>query len=482
MNRFQNIQRLSGLVLAAVLITGCGQRAMSPHEQAQEMFWDGQFDQALQHIDQVLADANSVDREQHSSLLTLKGRCFWEQSDEAYRMKQTELQGELLRRAHDALTESITMSDSAEARHVRSLVLEQMGRKEDAIEDQLKWRELDTEFGTAYLNERPEKQLDSLLKDPSDDHDAITADDRHTIPKQRATEEESISASTDESTASEPRNPITYRQRRDAAGDPEDKSRDESAPNGSPSLANKSLTPTDEEQTDADRDRTDASEDPDDQERPRRLTAPAQRAPGTQFLSPTFLPRPGFSFQPDSQFTPAPTGITGRSRDASYPVTGLGAAPTTGITLPGPSDAESNSLSVPATGIGAAPPDQGTLGPVAGNQFGTGLGGFVPPNLRPGFAPPSERSPAAKDAQPRQTPSGIMTGLHPLLRNQPNNGLPIPFTGARCHKTFARQRGHRSEMHRHRSISRAVLTTTRCTQIQRWTQASFERIQRDRKA
>ena len=175
MYRFQPNKPAIGLVLLLV-VAGCGQQPLTPQEKADELFADGQFDQAIELVDELLRDETSIERSDHAHLLTLKGRCYWEMSDQAYRLKKTDEQLQLLNQAHQTLTQSIEVADTAEARHVRSLVLEALGRKDEAIDDQLAWRDLDVDFRKAYLNERPENSYVDLLSDRSDSEDEANAD------------------------------------------------------------------------------------------------------------------------------------------------------------------------------------------------------------------------------------------------------------------------------------------------------------------
>ena len=87
MNRLQEFATILILVGIGVL-SGCGsQQPLPPGEHAHDLFGEGQFDEAIRTIAQLLANPDQLDINQHTELLTLKGRCYWEQSDEAYRQK-----------------------------------------------------------------------------------------------------------------------------------------------------------------------------------------------------------------------------------------------------------------------------------------------------------------------------------------------------------------------------------------------------------
>lgn len=432
MNRLQGFATI--LILVGIgLLSGCGsQQPLPPGEQAHDLFGEGQFDEAIRTIDQLLANPDQLDINQHTELLTLKGRCYWEQSDEAYRQKNLEQQTALLGQAYEILSESIAVKDSAEARHVRSLVLEQMGRENEALDDQLTWRRLDTQFGRAYLNEPPETTyIDLLIKRDTDETDQPTADNHPPRTGSRQADTTNQTSDTSEEATANTWQPTA---RRTAA----DGTKEEVPPDSSDPRQRRGQLQTSGNvaQSDAENstDEEEANDPSTEQENPPPLTPPRQRAPGTQFVSPFANPQADFNFATgDNYLNPAPTGVTGRS--LGYRNLGQ-SQPTTGITFQrGPQTP--TPFSVPATGIGAAT----TQDSVA---TATGIGGVELPleTSAPGFsfpAPNAEvRTPNATRKEgldtTAQLPSGIMVELHPLLQNQQSSGTNIgqglSFTGA----------------------------------------------------
>ncbi len=144
---------VSCLMLGLVCI-GCGTSPSSSADRVDYHFSRGEFQEALAAVDQELTKSPTPER--RAELETMRGRCFWELTAQTSQADEVD---RLLRSAVEALTRSISTFDNAEARHLRSLVFDELGEDERAAVDQAEWRKLDATYRSAYLNERPEEIL-----------------------------------------------------------------------------------------------------------------------------------------------------------------------------------------------------------------------------------------------------------------------------------------------------------------------------------
>jgi hypothetical protein len=154
-----------GCCLLVLFFAGCESRPETPEARIQSLFHHAQFPEAIEVIEGELPKA--ADAAQTAHLLMMKGRCYWEMSA---RQDEETRQNELLNAALAELTASIEAHDSADARHIRSNVHEQLGQMQLAEIDQIKWRELDQSYRSAYINERNDPIV--LDVEPTDSSDA----------------------------------------------------------------------------------------------------------------------------------------------------------------------------------------------------------------------------------------------------------------------------------------------------------------------
>ena len=156
--------RAAYLVLVAILLGGCATE-LTPMEEAERLHRYGEFEASIAQSESVFEAATSEDEK--SKALQLIGRCHLELAIQEGRPK-----GEHVEQAIEAFTKSIEIQDNADARHGRRRAYRQSGRDDLAAIDYQRIREIDPNYASAYVNEKPE-----TIRDYSDLEIDLTEDE-----------------------------------------------------------------------------------------------------------------------------------------------------------------------------------------------------------------------------------------------------------------------------------------------------------------
>ena len=135
-------------MLVAILLGGCATER-TPMEEAERLHRYGEFEASIAQSESVFEAATSEDEK--SKALQLIGRCHLELAIQEGRPK-----GEHVEQAIEAFTKSIEIQDNADARHGRRRAYRQSGRDDLAATDYQRIREIDPNYASAYVNEKPE--------------------------------------------------------------------------------------------------------------------------------------------------------------------------------------------------------------------------------------------------------------------------------------------------------------------------------------
>lgn len=411
---------LFALTLTSISLFGCSVER-TPLEQADHHLRYGRFDEAIAESKSAIAQANTV--EEKAEGLLIIGRCHMELANQNNGQAETDH----LSQAIDYFSQSIEVSDNAEARHGRRSAYRKTGQTELAAEDYLRIRQIDPDYASAYVNEKPE-----VLRDYSDldvnllEEDTTTDEpDRRTSEADEFDEDEELAAPAtgaivNEATVLRPQ-PATGTG--DSNEEPSEAS-DQPAPKSGrfsdwlTQHQQRTAMPNGREAGRYDLQRSPLLDDADPDADEDGDASGSNDQPLTQFPSagiPESLAPQG---NVDPQGTLPTTGIPTRGLPGtSIPTTGF----PTSSNLPG--------SSVPSTGIGGVPLGTGVGSTYAGvlpNAPTTGIGSAP---LSPGVATPGITTPGTS---PGISVPGITTPLRPSTsgvflpnRNrQPGASLP----------------------------------------------------------
>ena len=156
--------RAAYLVLVAILLGGCATER-TPMEEAERLHRYGEFEASIAQSESVVEAATTEDEK--SKALQLIGRCHLELAIQEGRPK-----GDHVEQAIEAFTKSIEIQDNADARHGRRRAYRQSGRDDLAALDYQRIREIDPNYASAYVNEKPE-----TIRDYSDLEIDLTEDE-----------------------------------------------------------------------------------------------------------------------------------------------------------------------------------------------------------------------------------------------------------------------------------------------------------------
>ena len=151
-------------MLVAILLGGCATER-TPMEEAERLHRYGEFEASIAQSESVVEAATTEDEK--SKALQLIGRCHLELAIQEGRPK-----GDHVEQAIEAFTKSIEIQDNADARHGRRRAYRQSGRDDLAALDYQRIREIDPNYASAYVNEKPE-----TIRDYSDLEIDLTEDE-----------------------------------------------------------------------------------------------------------------------------------------------------------------------------------------------------------------------------------------------------------------------------------------------------------------
>ena len=396
------------LVLAAILLGGCATER-TPMEEAERLHRYGEFEASIAQSESVLEAATSD--EEKSKALQLIGRCNLELAIQEDRPK-----GDHVEKAIEAFTKSIEIQDNADARHGRRRAYRQSGRDDLAALDYQRIREIDPNYASAYVNEKPDPVRDytdleiNLTEDDDSASAAVTDRSDDEYPEEEPSEQDIV---TNPNTGTQNQAGILLPNRRNpgSEGSEEEAGDVLENPTGSTRLSNwlnqheeriglpnesresryeNRRSPLLEEQNGED-------EEADDEE-------------GTSEDSPAGRSWPGAGI---------PDNFTNNGGGSSLnPTTGL---PTTGIPTTGLWNTGIPTTSIPTTGV----PTSGNLPPSTAPTTGIG-GSLLPFNSGAGFAGILPSAPTTGIGS-APIPSGV-PGLNQPGLNQPTINR-VPTTG-----------------------------------------------------
>lgn len=431
------------LFALTVSLTGCGRSPETPLDSAQKHFVHGRFDAAIEEAQAALGQ--SLPQDEQAKLWALQGRCFWEKSglagDPATAQK-------LLDQSLGALGKSIAIMDNSEARIIRSLVYEKLGRQDLSDEDDRVFRELDPEVRKAYINTPELTRYDLPTGDESSGPAASgepasrPSSDRDEAEPSRSVVRDVLGS--DEAVAvpqAEPESPATKESSSESSSEPP-KAKPKPRYRGLPKLVNEpkrrargaaageSTTSRESTRTES----TSMEEESEDLEEPQESEGESEelneetegkRRPSEDEGGdlPAYPPLPGSTWQtlesPSGASEPGldPGGLGSPQAPYGGPLQGV---PPTGITGPNLNP----SAAAPESGFGPAP--TGIVGPrmdPSPSPPPTAPYGVPPTGI---VGPPTSQLPGS---QLIPGGPGLGRGL-PFTAPNPAAGLRVPYTGA----------------------------------------------------